>query len=205
MTRAGDETRARLLRAGEQLFARHGIDRVPLRELYEAAGQRNSSALHYHFGSREGLLDAIREQHLGRIEAHRRDLLDAVDASAAPDRVPALVRALAVPLLAELETASGRDFLRIVPLLMERPGHHLHELVTTPPQTSRALALLRAELSGLPPAVVDQRLVDLLRFMATALADRARTVELQVPGLLDPPDFEHNLGHVLVATLQAPW
>lgn len=207
MTRAGDATRARLLRAGEKLFARHGIDRVPLRELYEEAGQRNSSALHYHFGSREGLLAAIREHHLAAIEAHRRQLLDALDEpqEPPPDRVAAITHALAAPLLDELDTPSGRDFLRIVPMLMERPGHHLHELTTTPPETTRALESLRAEFGELPRPVLDQRLVDVLRFMAIALSDRARTVESDVEPLLAAEDFERNLVHVLVSVLRAPW
>jgi AcrR family transcriptional regulator len=55
------DTKERLLAAGEKLFARDGVHRVTVRELNEVAGQRNASALHYHFGSREGLLRAIVE------------------------------------------------------------------------------------------------------------------------------------------------
>ena len=44
----------RLLREAERLFARRGLYQVKVREIIEAAGQRNVSALNYHFGSREG-------------------------------------------------------------------------------------------------------------------------------------------------------
>ena len=45
-------------RAALHLIARQGLD-VPLRDINELAGQRNASALHYHFGGRPELLHAI--------------------------------------------------------------------------------------------------------------------------------------------------
>jgi AcrR family transcriptional regulator len=53
-----ETTRDKLLRAALHLFARQGLD-VPLRDINELAGQRNASALHYHFGGRPELLTAI--------------------------------------------------------------------------------------------------------------------------------------------------
>ena len=45
-----------VIRAGEHLFARQGIHQTRVRELHELAGQRNTSALHYHFGDRDEFL-----------------------------------------------------------------------------------------------------------------------------------------------------
>ncbi len=59
MPRDSTATKERLLREAERLFARRGLYQVTVREITEAAEQRNVSALSYHFGSREGLLDAI--------------------------------------------------------------------------------------------------------------------------------------------------
>ncbi len=44
MPRDASDTRDRLLRAAEYLFARSGID-APIREIHERAGQRNASAI----------------------------------------------------------------------------------------------------------------------------------------------------------------
>ena len=74
------ETRARLLRAGERLFAERGIHQVRLREINALAGQRNSSALHYHFGDRDGLAVEIMRVHLEAIEARRVPLVAAITA-----------------------------------------------------------------------------------------------------------------------------
>ena len=45
--------------AAEALFAERGLDGVTTREILDAAGQKNQSALQYHFGSREGLILAL--------------------------------------------------------------------------------------------------------------------------------------------------
>ena len=64
-------TRAKLLRAGERLFAEHGIHGAQMRDIVRAAGQANDSAVHYHFGSRDGLLAAICAQHIDAMEPER--------------------------------------------------------------------------------------------------------------------------------------
>jgi AcrR family transcriptional regulator len=53
---------------GARLFARLGPAGVTTRQLHEAAGARNESALHYHFGGRDGLVQLAR-RHPGRTEA----------------------------------------------------------------------------------------------------------------------------------------
>lgn len=62
----GSETRARLLVEAERLFAEVGVLQAATGDIVRAAGQRNASALTYHFGSgkghfgsRQGVLDAI--------------------------------------------------------------------------------------------------------------------------------------------------
>ena len=52
-------TRLWLIETAERLFAERGIDNVSLREINRAAGQKNVAALHYHFGTRESLLEAM--------------------------------------------------------------------------------------------------------------------------------------------------
>jgi AcrR family transcriptional regulator len=53
--------RTAMVDAAERLMAERGIAAVSLREVQDAAEQRNKSAAHYHFGSREGLIRAIIE------------------------------------------------------------------------------------------------------------------------------------------------
>src|SRR5690349_7259062 len=69
-------TKRQLISAAESLFAERGIDGVSLREITVAAGVRNSTALQYHFGTREGLVRAVLKKHFDGIEVHRNALLD---------------------------------------------------------------------------------------------------------------------------------
>lgn len=67
MTARAERTRERLLDAAEPLYARRGVEGVSLREIRLAAGQRNSSALQYHFGNADGLLRALAQRHMPRV------------------------------------------------------------------------------------------------------------------------------------------
>ncbi|MGH6781308.1 MAG: TetR/AcrR family transcriptional regulator, partial [Sphingomonadaceae bacterium] len=51
-------TRERLMAAGEALIGLHGIDGVSLEDIARGAGQANKYAVQYHFGSRDGLIQA---------------------------------------------------------------------------------------------------------------------------------------------------
>jgi len=66
-----DATADKLLAAGEEAFARFGIEAASIRQINAAAGQRNTSAVRYHFGSKEGLLEALIERRMGTLERER--------------------------------------------------------------------------------------------------------------------------------------
>lgn len=68
-------TRKALLLTAERLYARLGIDGVSLREINREAQQKNRSAIHYHFGSREAVIEGIFEMRAAQIDRRRRELL----------------------------------------------------------------------------------------------------------------------------------
>ena len=63
-TRRSLETRARLIAVAERLLAARSIEGVSLNEISKAAGQRNSNVCQYHFGNKQGLLQAILDKHV---------------------------------------------------------------------------------------------------------------------------------------------
>jgi AcrR family transcriptional regulator len=118
---AGQDTRARLITAAERLFAERGVDGVSLNEINRDAGQRNASALQYHFGDRAGLLKAIMDKHGPDVDA-RRDVLLQQYRDAGQADLRALAAALVLPVAAKLSDADGgREFLRICAELVNRP------------------------------------------------------------------------------------
>lgn len=89
-----------LLDAAEAEFAAAGIDTGSLRQIMRAAGT-DPGAVHYHFGGRRSLAEAVLTRILVPLNARRRELLDRAVASGAPT-VAALVEALVRP---DIETA----------------------------------------------------------------------------------------------------
>ncbi|NJK32574.1 MAG: TetR/AcrR family transcriptional regulator [Deltaproteobacteria bacterium] len=71
----GNETREFILATAERLFAEHGVAAVSNRQISEAAGQANNSAVAYHFGSKTDLVLAIVRRHVPAIERRRAEML----------------------------------------------------------------------------------------------------------------------------------
>jgi AcrR family transcriptional regulator len=120
---AGDDTRARLVAAAEQLFAERGIEAVSLREVSRHSGARNAIATQYHFKDRAGVLAAIMEKHQPAVEAGRQALLDQYEASGitGEEAVRVLAGALVRPLAAKLaDPDGGPEFLQIHAELLDR-------------------------------------------------------------------------------------
>lgn len=65
-----------LVLTAERLFAIHGLDGVPLRRIGTEAGMANKSAVQYHFGTKEGLIEAILFNRVDDL-TRRRALLEA--------------------------------------------------------------------------------------------------------------------------------
>jgi len=65
-----------LILAAEKLFAEHGIAAVSLRQINQAANQKNISAAHYHFGSREGLVMAVLSYRWPQLDRRRAEMLN---------------------------------------------------------------------------------------------------------------------------------
>src|SRR3954462_10428030 len=115
MPRDSTITRALLLRAGERRFARDGVAGARMSDVVRDAGQANDSAVGYHFGSRQGLLEAIVSKHVAAMDAGR-----AVPLRSAG--IPRLVEAIVRHTADLLTTADGRDFLRIMEQLADWSG-----------------------------------------------------------------------------------
>jgi AcrR family transcriptional regulator len=131
-----DDTRARLLEAAERLFAERGIAGVSLREIGVAAGQRNNSAIQYHFASKQGLVLALCERRMRPVNARRLAMLRALPA----DDVRGLVEAFVLPLAEAVRP--GSFYLRFLAQLLAGP--------TQVPRAALALDALQAmrELLG---------------------------------------------------------
>jgi AcrR family transcriptional regulator len=190
------DTRGRLVSAAAHLFARRGIETVPLRDIGTLAGQRNASAVQYHFGGRWELVTAILARHARTVAGW-----DDPGVAASDDEV---VRRLVELLRPELATAGGRDFLRVVFELVARyPGRWDRD-----PQPHVGMANLVERLAdradGLPRRLARARAVALTQFVCYQMAERARLVDDEVADLIDEDTFAGELVAMATALLRAP-
>jgi AcrR family transcriptional regulator len=201
------DTREKLLDAAERLFAERGINNVSLAEIVRAAGQRNASAIHYHFGSRDAVLQAILERHVPVLRGRRLELL--AEASARDDARSA-AEALVRPVMefaqlgwreraylqigAELTSYLDRATPQVQRLLRETAGHD-------------AMALLRERCSPMPNEIWNERTTIATAFLGRAAADRARLLESRsraARDALSDEDFVENLVDMFLGAITSP-
>lgn len=195
--RTEDPTAEKLLLAAEQAFARSGIEGASVRQINSLAGQRNTSAIRYHFGSKEGLLEALIERRMGALDRDRADALAlADDAPTSADRIERLVDALVRPLAERVcSEPSWGCWVRVLVQLVSIRGQSFHSMWQGDhDRASRAIfRQLRQELSGLPAPIWQQRAMDLMTWVTSSLSERARMLEAGVRPPLGREAFIENL------------
>ncbi len=104
-------TRDRLLDVAEELFAEKGISGTSLRLLTRTAAV-NLASVHYHFGSKEGLVDAVLERRASALNRERLADLARIEASSdGSPPVDAILRAFVAPGTRLLEELADRRAL----------------------------------------------------------------------------------------------
>jgi AcrR family transcriptional regulator len=199
-------TRDLLLDAAARLYAERGIGNVSIAEIVRAADQRNTSAVHYHFGSRDEVLRALLARHVPAIAERRHQLL--VEARARPDDARSAAEAIVRPVTefaqrgwreraylqigSEMTGAVDRTTPEIRDLLAQTEGH-------------QAWALLRRRCRGVPTDLWRVRREICIAFIGRAAADRARRLDRGDPGdVLTDDRFVDNLVDMVMGAMTAP-
>jgi AcrR family transcriptional regulator len=210
LTPTSERTREQLILAGERLFARGGLDSVSLRQINNAAGQRNSSAAHYHFGSKDALIQAIHAYRGGRVNERRKAMLAQMSAQDRESITP-LIKALVYPIVAEIEeTDGGGNFIIFLSQLYSNPSldlirmwrSHLSESV------GQIYQNLRGVLPEIPEEIAGMRFGLMWVAMINTLADRQRLTMIREdePGVSRalPVLFVSNVVDMLCGAAAAP-
>lgn len=202
-------TRLRLLLAAEKLFAEQGIEAVSMRSINVEANQRNVSALHYHFGSRDAIIEAIFDHRMGPASLRRREMLDDVEARGAERDVRELVRATIWPLAEQVLSANQPShYIRFL-AQAHRSSRLDSWLVVRHDNRSglvRAYVMVMRAIEELPRPVVHFRAIMGLRQAIYFLADLDRVISERHPEMRDVMVRYHTLELVdrLTAELRAP-
>jgi len=113
-------TKDLLIETGEQLFGRFGINSVSLREIGVAAGQTNPNAVQYHFKDKRGLVIAIINDRMRRLEKARRERLASFDQGNRPS-ARELLRVLWEPMASVRNDSGDHTFCRFLLQYMLQP------------------------------------------------------------------------------------
>ena len=198
--------------AAEELMATRGLD-VPNRVIVAAAGQRNQSAVIYHFQSRAGLIDAIRERHETPIVQHRHHLIARLPGVAART-TRHLVEAYIQPVTAEMLRCTPSHWARFSEmLLLDQPLRLASDAGLTAPARpgepgrlarSGLHDLMVARLTHLTEREAANRVALAIRFLVSSLARWERDSQAD-SGLVGPlAPFALTLTDLAVAMLEAP-
>jgi AcrR family transcriptional regulator len=127
-------TKEQIVLVAERLFAERGIEGVSLRQIGVAAGNGNNSAVQYHFGSKDRLVQAVFEYRLPWLNERGAFLI----AERHPDDLRSSVECAVRPLLEQSEL-EGSNYMRFVAMVYQYGRRdvfeHLPEIFLAPTRT----------------------------------------------------------------------
>lgn len=189
-------TKEAMIVAGERRFALHGMEGASLRQIALDSGQRNESAAHYHFGSREGLIRAILSHRISTINIRRESLLAEVRHRQPGAISPhALASVMIIP-MADQIFANWRNcyWVRFISQLfsIEKFQYFAAELESASPALGEAYGLVNM-VPGIDPAILEVRRTILSRNVVWGLSrveamsfhESRAMCELHVANLVD--------------------
>jgi len=187
-------TKDRILDAAEALFALNGSSGASLRAITQRA-KVNLAAVHYHFGSKDRLLEAVlarrllplNTERIRRLENHQKE------AGRKKVRLENVIEAMVGPALrlSRDENEGGRIFMRLLGRLVLEPDARIQNLLTGQFETvlEKFMPSLTVALPHLSPKDFFWRLHFLVGSMAHTMADSER-IRLISGGVCDPDDTE---------------
>jgi AcrR family transcriptional regulator len=182
----------RLVLAAERLLALHGIDGVSLRQIAVEAGSANNSAVHYHFGSKGGLIAAIFRHRLPQLLSERELLAARCD----PDDLRSRLEAHFLPVL-RLAESPDSHYVSFVDQLQRHTLGTPEGMLDLPPDGQRSNDGFREDLdrllADLPEPLRQLRIAEAQALCVHAAADRERAVTASVA----PVPFEIFAGSIL--------
>lgn len=189
-----------------KLFAERGVDGVTVRQIAEAAGQKNHAALTYHFGSKEALIRVLIVDGARAIDARRNAALDAASEAGGPKSVLEIMQILVDTSIDPDPPEWGECYNRFVVGLQSSNRALFMDALAGQWNSGyqRCLDEVRLLKKDISPSILNQRLVfmggalgGILAGRETELADQSR----QHP-MWTHPDTLNQVARALTAIIE---
>lgn len=157
-----------------RLFAERGIDGVTVRQIAEAAGQKNHAVVGYYFGSKEALVRELIVDGARAIDIRRNAWLDACEAKGGPHTVAEVIEGMIETSLDPDASPGDESFNRFFTLLGLSNRAFFMEALEGRWNTGyqRCLDHLRRLMPEMPAAKKNERFVFLGSTLGAVLASR---------------------------------
>ena len=178
---------------------------MSFREIATAAGQRNPFAVQYHFGTREGLVQAIFDHRMFEMEPIRERMLSRARASGRLGDTRTLVEIVYLPQLELRDEDGSHPYAGFLSqYLMRTRSRRFGEFSSaTPPHLAETLQRLRDCLAHLPEAAAQRRLVSASLMFVHILAHHG-DADWMAPGGEGFDDAVEDTLDQIVRCLEAP-
>jgi AcrR family transcriptional regulator len=201
------DTREALLDAAEALFSEHGIQASSLRGITQRAGA-NLAAVHYHFGSKEGLVRAVFSRRLRPLEEERFRLLEACDLAGGieGEGIEQVIHAFVAPLIRRIRETDS--FAQLMGRAFMEPSEEVRAVVLQ--QLKPTADRFQGALRQLLPHLSEQELTWRFHFLAGGMGHTVgcrKMVARFSEGVCDGSDPEEMLGYLvtfMASGLRAP-
>lgn len=162
-------TRDTILDAAEQLFAMHGHDNTSMRQITSAASV-NLSAVNYHFGSKDVLVQAVFQRRLRVLNDERLALLDELESNAKGEALKPshVLEAFFSPLVLHAcsPESDRRAFVPLLERSMSDPGGFIRAAIID--EHSEVFSRFRQALLKALPDVPEDEIIWRFHFMLGA-------------------------------------
>ena len=200
-------TQTAIMQATERLIAMHGAHNISIKHIVHEAGQKNESALQYHFKNLEGLISSIHRTRGEQIHQKRSELLEVLESSRRPLKLRDLCGLMVFPtfLLAKSDSSFRQyvtAFSQEIALADDSALSKASKSGAGGESGVRLGKLLRAALPHLDSKTYKARMDIAVRACSAAMGNRLRKREiLQGPSA---DFFINNLIDSLEGLLNAP-
>ena len=210
---AQTDTKMKIIDTAERLFARDGFHMASLRTLTDQADV-NLAAVNYHFGSKEGLLQAVIERRilpLNEIRAEKMtEVLDQATAAGQRPLAKRLLQAFIGPTLEFRNSGPGaKDFIAMVGRSLSEPDETVrnHFIPQVLPNFKILFRGLKKAIPELPENLLMARLQFTMGSMSHMMCSSSQLGQLfpDIPEPLNDKEMVTALIDYVSAGLEAPF